>query len=245
MNVTEVMKTLESMGTEQNRKIYARHGAGPPFFGVSFANLGALTKKIRIDHALAEALWATGNLDARQLATMIADPAAMSAKDLDRWAKAVTYFMNLFGVAEVAAASPHARRCADAWRASQKEMLGALGWSVASRWCLKDEAADEAWCAACVDEIVAGIHAAPNRKKEAMNQALIALGGRSEALRKKCVAAAKKIGKVEVDHGDTSCKTPDAVPYIEKTWAYAKSKGFASPAAQEQARRRGLGSCRR
>jgi hypothetical protein len=30
------------------------------------------------------------------------------------------------------------------------------------------------------------------------------------------VRTAKKIGKVEVDHGETNCKTPDAVTYIEK-----------------------------
>lgn len=245
MNVTEMMKTLESMGTEQNRKTWARHGARPPYFGVSFANMGALVKKIKVDHALAAGLWETGNIDAMQLATMIADPAAMSVKDLDRWAKAAEYRGTAMAFAELAAATEHARRCADTWRASPKEMLGYIGWLIVGRLCLKDAAADEAWCRGCVDEIVSGIHAAPNRKKEAMNGALIALGGRSEALRKACVAAAKKIGKVEVDHGDTNCKTPDAVPYIEKMWAHAKSKGFASPAAQEQARRRPPGSCRR
>jgi hypothetical protein len=30
------------------------------------------------------------------------------------------------------------------------------------------------------------------------------------------LAIAKKIGKVDVDHGETSCKTPDAGPYIRK-----------------------------
>ena len=44
------------------------------------------------------------------------------------------------------------------------------------------------------------------------------------------------MGKVEVDHGDTSCQTPDAIPYIEKMWAHAAAKKFASPAAQERAR---------
>ncbi len=32
----------------------------------------------------------------------------------------------------------------------------------------------------------------------------------------KAIEAAKRIGKVEVDHGETNCKTPDAAPYIEK-----------------------------
>ena len=58
----------------------------------------------------------------------------------------------------------------------------------------------------------------------------------TNALRKAALVAAKRIGKVEVDHGDTACKTPDAAEYIEKAWAYAKAKGFESPAAQERMR---------
>ena len=27
-----------------------------------------------------------------------------------------------------------------------------------------------------------------------------------------------KIGPVDVDHGETGCKTPDAMPYIERIW---------------------------
>ena len=69
-----------------------------------------------------------------------------------------------------------------------------------------------------------------------MNQALISLGCRSAALRKAVTAAAKRIGPVEVDHGDTACKTPDAVAYISKTWAHSTSKGFESPAAHERSR---------
>jgi hypothetical protein len=49
-----------------------------------------------------------------------------------------------------------------------------------------------------------------------MNSALIGIGINKPALRKKAIEAARRIGKVEVDHGETNCKTPDAVPYIEK-----------------------------
>ena len=52
-----------------------------------------------------------------------------------------------------------------------------------------------------------------------MNQTLIAIGVRSPRLEKRARAVAKAIGKVEVDHGDTSCKTPDATAYIERTLA--------------------------
>jgi hypothetical protein len=66
--------------------------------------------------------------------------------------------------------------------------------------------------------------------------ALIAIGCRSSALRKAVTAASKRIGKIEIDQGDTACKTPEPVPTLEKSWVYAASKGFASPAAQERAR---------
>jgi hypothetical protein len=49
-----------------------------------------------------------------------------------------------------------------------------------------------------------------------MNGALISIGVFKPACRSKAIDAAKRIGKVTVDHGATSCKTPDAVPYIEK-----------------------------
>jgi hypothetical protein len=69
-----------------------------------------------------------------------------------------------------------------------------------------------------------------------MLQALIAIGCRNAVLRKSVTAASKRIGKIEIDQGDTYCKTPEVVPTLDKAWAHAKSKGFDSPAAQERAR---------
>jgi 3-methyladenine DNA glycosylase AlkD len=53
-------------------------------FGVSYAALGKLKKQIKQEHALAEALWETGNHDARVLATMVADPRKADAALLSR-----------------------------------------------------------------------------------------------------------------------------------------------------------------
>ena len=52
-------------------------------------------------------------------------------------------------------------------------------------------------------------------EKEAMNSALIAIGIRNEDLERKAIEIARN-GKVHVDHGATSCKTPDAESYIKK-----------------------------
>jgi hypothetical protein len=61
-----------------------------------------------------------------------------------------------------------------------------------------------------------------------MNGALIAIGVRNDQLEKLAITAAKRIGTVEVDHGDTDCKTPDAVAYIAKTKAHRVKKAARS-----------------
>lgn len=47
MLLEEVMQQLEEYGTEQNRKVFKNHGAKEPLFGVSFANLKLLKKRIK------------------------------------------------------------------------------------------------------------------------------------------------------------------------------------------------------
>ena len=84
--------------------------------------------------------------------------------------------------------------------------------------------AGDAWFEQRIEAVEAGIHQAPNRKRETMNTALIAIGCRNKRLRKAAEAAAKRIGPVEVDHGATSCKTADAVEYIARTWNHRAGK---------------------
>jgi hypothetical protein len=66
-------------------------------------------------------------------------------------------------------------------------------------------------------EIEEGIHTGKNQTRHAMNGTLIAIGIRNPKLEKKAMAVAKRIGVVEVDHGPTSCKTPEAISYIDRT----------------------------
>ena len=232
----ETMRALEKAGSAQTRKTYARHGAVEPLFGVSFATLKTLTKKIGVDHELALALWDTGNHDARMLAMKIADPAKISSSTLDRWASENRMRMCGGYVTMLAAESPHGSAKARKWLASSDATLRVAGWTLAGHLANLDEESADDWFVRLLAQIEKSIHSAPNREREAMNRAVITIGGRNAALRKAASAAAKRIGKVEVDHGDTACKTPDAGPYIEKMWAHATAKKFASPAAQERAR---------
>ena len=227
MTLAQAMSALQKAGSEQTRKTYARHGVTGPMFGVSFATLKDLLKRIRVDHELALALWETGNFDARNLAVKIADPAAMSPADLDRWAKSATQRMCGGYVAHLTVEGSHAKKKVDVWRASKDQTTRVTGWSLVGALAMRDEQIPDTWFAERLEEIEESIHTSPNAERETKLTALIAIGCRSAALRKAVTAAAKRIGKVEIDHGDTACKTPELAP---------TSKGFLSPAAHERSR---------
>jgi 3-methyladenine DNA glycosylase AlkD len=236
LTLAEVLRLLEQAGSAQTRKTYARHGANENMFGVSFATLGALRKKIGVDHELAMQLWDTGNFDARNLAFKIVDPARMTPPDLDRWARDTIVRMCAGYISMLAAEGPHALAMAKRWLAAKDEHLRCAGWGLVGQLAAREPALPDAWLAEHVAQIERTLQSAPNWERYAMNGALIAIGGRSAALHKATLAAARRIGKVEVDHGDTSCKTPEVAAYLAKMWEHAKAKGFASPSAQEQER---------
>jgi 3-methyladenine DNA glycosylase AlkD len=223
MNVDEVMKQLETSGSEQTRKTYRRHGITGDMFGVSYATLGALKKKIKVDHELAMKLRATGNHDAQILATMIADPKLMSASLLEDWAKALNNSAITDAFAKLAIQTPSAQKKFEKWTNSKNEWIATAGWSMLGQAVANEELPDS-YFEPYLKIIEQEIHSRKNRVRYLMNMALIAIGARNDNLQKKALAVAKKIGKVEVDHGDTSCKTPDAAAYILKTAAHKKRK---------------------
>jgi 3-methyladenine DNA glycosylase AlkD len=217
MNEHDVLATLQAMGTEQNRKVYRRHGVGENMYGVSFANLGSLKKKIKIDHGLAQKLWATGNHDARVLATMIADPKQANDKLLESWMKDLSNYVITDAFSVYASQTPLAGKKMEKWMTSKNEWIGQAGWSLLARLAMNDQTLPDSYFENYLETIERDIHTSRNRVRHAMNGALIAIGIRNNKLQKKAMAAAKRIGKVDVDHGETDCQTPDAAAYIQKT----------------------------
>ena len=236
MNSNEVQRELEAAGTAQNRKVYARHGVREPMFGVSYAALGKLAKKLGTDDLLAVELWASGNHDARVLAASIADPAATKRSRLEVWMKDLDNYVLTNALSTLAARSPDAPALRRKLTGTKGEWTSTLGWSMVSQACVDDSAEVAAELDDYLDIIEKEIHQRPNRTRYAMNQALIAIGCRGGALTKRAVAIAKRIGKVDVDHGETGCKTPAAAPYIERTLAHHRKKAGAKPATKKKAR---------
>lgn len=220
-----VMSDLEAAGTEQNRKIYRRHGAGDNQFGVSYATLGAMEKQIKReknparDHILGLELWATGNLDARVLALRLADPTRMNDDALIQWVHEVNDYGMADALGAFASRSANAHALGYAWIDAGHEWIETAGWNILHHLIASGELTD-AECEALLVRIEQDIHTARNRVRYAMNTAIIAIGIRGGGLYTGAMASAHTIGPVIVDHGQTGCKTPDAATYINKTLAH-------------------------
>lgn len=223
MTKTQVLRQLKAFGTPQNRKVYARHGVKGPVYGVSYANLGKLTRRIKIDHELALGLWKSGNHDARILATMIADPDEMSARDLDAWVKELDNHALTDALSALASRTPSARKRMEKWTRSRHEWIASCGWDILARLVQLEDFPDS-YLERYIRMIQTRIHRSPNRVRHSMNNALIALGSQNTKLQKKALSAAKKIGEVVVDHGETGCRTPDASGYIRKIAARRRTR---------------------
>ncbi len=217
MTVQEVMATLERLGKPQTAAIYRRHGSGENVFGVLTSELGKLKKKIRINHALAKALWKTGNTEARILALQVADPGRVTRADADALLKdGPVRFLGCYLCALIAQ-SPIAETTMRAWMKSGDEDARVMGYGILSAR-LKDHpgSVSSGEVAKVLATIEKKIQGSPNMARHAMNSALIAIGVFRPEFQERAIDVARRIGKVEVDHGETCCKTPDAVSYILK-----------------------------
>jgi 3-methyladenine DNA glycosylase AlkD len=217
MNIEDILATFETLGKPQTAAIYKRHGSGENVYGVLTSEIAKLKKKIKVDHALAMELWNTGNAEARILALLIADPAKMSRADADALVKdGPVRFLGSY-LSDLLARGSMADATMRAWMKSKEESPRELGYGILGvRLRNHPESISDADAEKILATIEKEIQRSPNWARYAMNSALIAIGVCKPTLRKRAVEVAKRVGKVEVDHGETNCKTPDAVSYIEK-----------------------------
>ncbi|WP_188997203.1 DNA alkylation repair protein [Paenibacillus nasutitermitis] len=225
MTTAEIMNKLEQMGTEQTRRTFQNHGASQPLFGVKIGDLKKLVKEVRKDQQLAAALYATGNSDAMYLAGLAIDPASIKKELLQTWVKQANWYMlSEYTVAGVAAESPYALELAREWMDSDEELIAACGWSTYANYIsvTPDADLDLNEIRSLLDKAEQTIHSERNRVRYTMNGFVIIAGSAVASLHEEALAAAGRIGKVQVNMGQTACKVPPADAYIQKVKARGK-----------------------
>lgn len=219
MDLHAVMTELEGYASPQTKKVMERHGLPSTAYGVKVEDLKKIVKKVKVNHALALQLYATGISDAMYLAGLIADPKQVTPEQLSEWAKQAPWYMiSEFTVAGVAAESPHGWSLGLEWIEHPSEHIQAAGWATLSGWVSvrADNELDLTKLRELLERVRSTIHQAPNRVRYVMNGFVIGVGIYVLPLVEQAKAVASEVGKVQVDMGGTACKVPYAPEYILK-----------------------------
>ena len=216
-SATDVMSKLKKLGKPETAEIYKRYGCGDNVFGTLTSEIAKLRKSLRTDHDLAMKLWSTGNAEARLLALQVADPGKLSRTEAEAMVRDPAVHFCSYYLSQLVARSPFADDAMRSWMKSPKEFVQEAGYGILGfRLKADPDSVSDADAKKVLATVEREIRTAPNFGRYAMNGAIIAIGVFKPALRKDALEAARRIGEVDVDHGETGCKTPDAVSRISK-----------------------------
>jgi hypothetical protein len=230
MNLEDIMQLLESLGTDQTKKILAHRGAREPLYGVKTEEIKKIVKRVKTEktvtkdggednHQLALKLYETGNFDAMCLAGMLADSGKMDRNTLQKWVEgAYCYMLSEYTVAGIASAGPYGWELGLEWIGSGEEMIAAAGWSTLALVLAitPNDQLDVSRIKERAEEIGKTLHHSPNRVRYTMNIFLICMGCYIPELTSLAKSIGLSLGKVKVDMGGTACKVPYAPDYIAK-----------------------------
>ena len=187
MTLNEALKQLKALGSAKVRAQNAKSGAGDNQFGVSLGDIRVLAKKIRTDHPLALSLWDTGNVDAQFLAALLVQPKQLSAKDLDRMVRTITFvrvadWLNAYVVRQ----HPDKEVLRQKWMAAGDRWLARSGWDLTAERVAKSP--DGLDLPGLLDRIESEMASAAPEVQWTMNCTLAAIGIHVPKHRKRAIA---------------------------------------------------------
>lgn len=194
-SAAELIHRLEQSASEENRAGMARFGIPPDrALGVPKPAIRAIAKQAGKDHALAIALWETGILEARILASLVAEPAMVSrammddwVADFDSWDICDQVCGNLFD--RVAPAEEAIRN----WYNDEREFVRRAAFSTIAWRAVHNKNAPDALFLAYLPLIEAASTDERNFVKKAVNWALRQIGKRNLALNAAALELACKL----------------------------------------------------
>jgi 3-methyladenine DNA glycosylase AlkD len=193
--LTAVMDELAAKASEESRAGMARYGINvASAFGVSVYELRRMAKALGTDHQLALALWDTGNHEARTLASMVDDPAAVTEEQMEHWAAAFDSWdlcdqvtSNLFDK------TPFAYDKVREWSAAEGAWVKRAAFATAAALAVQDKTAPDERFLAILAMVQREAGDGRNFVKKAVNWALRNIGKRNAVLHAAAVDTAEAI----------------------------------------------------
>jgi 3-methyladenine DNA glycosylase AlkD len=211
----EALAQLEALGNEKVRVQNSKNGAGDNQFGVRLGDIRKLAAKIKTNHALAIALWETGNIDARLLAILLINPKNLSGDELDRMVRSVGFaqvadWLNSYVVKKY----PDKETLRQSWMADDDPWAARAGWSLTSERIGKNpEGLD---LLALLDRIESEMGDAAPEAQWTMNFCLAGIGIHFPKYRKRAIAIGETLGIYRDYPVSKGCTSPFAPIWIKE-----------------------------
>jgi 3-methyladenine DNA glycosylase AlkD len=210
----EVLQALERCGHAKVREMNARNGAPANQFGVRMGDIRAVAKSIKANHhQLGLELWASGNVDAMFLATLIMKPKQLPDQDLERMATSVTYpHLADWLTTYVIKQHPEKEAMRQRWMEASHPMLARAGWSLtAERIDKHPEGLD---LGGLLDRIEREMAGAPAPAQWTMNFCLAGIGINFAEHRQRAIEIGEKLGLYRDYPVSKGCTSPFAPIWI-------------------------------
>jgi len=222
MTLKETLTQLEALGNEKVRARNSRNGAGDNQFGVSLGDIRKVAAKIKADHALALALWETGNLDARLLAILLINPKDLSADEVDRMVRSVgsaqvADWLNSYIVRK----HPDKETLRQRWMSDDDPWAARSGWDLTAERIGKDPKGLD--LPALLDRIESEMGAAAPEAQWTMNFCLAGIGIHFPKYRKRAIAIGETLGIYRNYPVSKGCTSPFAPIWINEMVSRAEA----------------------
>lgn len=213
MIFTDAMSRLQSLGTDQVKKLNIRNGAGDNQFGVKLGDIRNLAKEIKSDHALGLELWRSDNVDARLLGILVMSPKRISAMELDQMVKDAGNDQTAdWLMTNIVRNHPDSPEFRETWMADKNPYARRAGWSLTTRGVGKNS--DPGELATLLDRIEKEAPAAPAPAQWTMNYCLAEIGINCPTLRERASALGEKLGMFRDYPVSKGCVSPFAPIWI-------------------------------
>jgi 3-methyladenine DNA glycosylase AlkD len=193
--VRSILREIRALGSLQNVEGMARYGiVSAKAYGVSAPDLMHMAREIGRNHELAEELWLTGVLEARILATLIDEPARVTAQQMERWARDLDNWAIVDACCgRLFDKTPFAYRKAEEWSRRMEEFVKRAGFSLMAALAVHDKPAPDSAFLRFLPLIRRESTDERNMVKKAANWALRQIGKRNSALNKAAIQTAEEI----------------------------------------------------
>jgi len=213
MTLNETLEQLKALGNEKVRAQNAKSGARNNQFGVRHGDIRTLAKKIRTDHSLALALWETGNVDAQLLAILLIQPRKLSAKEVDRMVRSLSFvrvadWLNAYVVRQ----HPDKEVLREDWMGEDDRWAARAGWDLTAERVAKSP--DGLDLSALLDRIESEMTIAAPEVQWTMNNTLAAIGIHFPNHRKRAIAIGETLGIYRDYPVSKGCTSPFAPIWI-------------------------------